>query len=136
MASEPSWEDPEKGGGHAEPDLSGQPATSFPHPDVVHDSVRDFYRENGVNPGRTGCDLALKGGEMIAEPSAGKEHVEILAGGVEEQVGIRVSDEPELGVADGGELRSWFIPKCCRCRTCHRPIGSMARGNRPDHFTS
>jgi len=34
-------------------------ATSFPKPDIVHDTVRDFYRENGVNPGRTGCDLAL-----------------------------------------------------------------------------
>ncbi len=40
-------------------------ATSFPKPDVVHDTVRDFYRENGVNPGRTGCDLALHAEEMI-----------------------------------------------------------------------
>ncbi len=40
-------------------------ATSLPKPDVVHDSVRDFYRENGVNPGRTGCDLALHAEEMI-----------------------------------------------------------------------
>jgi len=28
-------------------------ATTFPKPDVVHDSVRDFYRNYGVNPGRT-----------------------------------------------------------------------------------
>ena len=40
-------------------------ATSFPKPDVVHDRMRDFYRENGVNPGRTGCDLALKAEDMI-----------------------------------------------------------------------
>ena len=40
-------------------------ATSFPKPDVVHDTVRDFYRENGVNPGRTGCDLALNAEHMI-----------------------------------------------------------------------
>lgn len=40
-------------------------ATSFPKPDIVHDTVRDFYRSNGVNPGRTGCDLALKAEEMI-----------------------------------------------------------------------
>jgi len=40
-------------------------ATSFPKPDVTHDTARDFYRENGVNPGRTGCDLALKAEEMI-----------------------------------------------------------------------
>jgi cysteine desulfurase/selenocysteine lyase len=40
-------------------------ATSFPKPDVVHDRMRDFYRESGVNPGRTGCDLALKAEDMI-----------------------------------------------------------------------
>jgi len=40
-------------------------ATSFPKPDMVHDSVRDFYRNNGVNPGRTGCDLAINAEQMI-----------------------------------------------------------------------
>jgi len=40
-------------------------ATSFPKPDVVHDVVRDFYSTTGVNPGRTGCDLAIAAGEMI-----------------------------------------------------------------------
>jgi len=40
-------------------------ATSFPKPDVTHDTARDFYRENGVNPGRTGCDMALQAEEMI-----------------------------------------------------------------------
>ena len=40
-------------------------ATSFPKPDSVHDKVRDFYSRCGVNPGRTGCDLALHAEEMI-----------------------------------------------------------------------
>ena len=40
-------------------------ATSFPKPDVVHDTVREFYSKNGVNPGRTGCDLALNAEHMI-----------------------------------------------------------------------
>jgi len=40
-------------------------ATSFPKPDVVHDTVRDFYKEKGVNPGRTGCDIAIEAGQMI-----------------------------------------------------------------------
>jgi cysteine desulfurase family protein len=40
-------------------------ATSFPKPSVVHDTVRDFYSKNGINPGRTGCDLALAAEEMI-----------------------------------------------------------------------
>jgi len=40
-------------------------ATSFPKPDIVHDSIRDFYRGKGVNPGRTGCDIAIEAGQMI-----------------------------------------------------------------------
>ena len=40
-------------------------ATSFPKPDAVHDAVRDFYKVNGVNPGRSGCDLAVAAEEMI-----------------------------------------------------------------------
>lgn len=42
-------------------------ATSFPKPDVMHDTVRDFYRANGVNPGRTGCDMALRAEQMISD---------------------------------------------------------------------
>jgi cysteine desulfurase/selenocysteine lyase len=40
-------------------------ATTFPKPDVVHDTIHDFYRKTGVNPGRTGCDLALEAEKMI-----------------------------------------------------------------------
>lgn len=40
-------------------------ATSFPKPDIVHDTIRNFYKEKGVNPGRTGCDIAIEAGQMI-----------------------------------------------------------------------
>jgi len=40
-------------------------ATTFPKPDIVHKTMHDFYISNGVNPGRTGCDLALEAEEMI-----------------------------------------------------------------------
>jgi len=40
-------------------------ATSFPKPQIVHDTVCSFYSSCGVNPGRTGCDLALQAEEMI-----------------------------------------------------------------------
>lgn len=40
-------------------------ATSFPKPEVVHETVHQFYSKNGVNPGRTGCDLALNAERMI-----------------------------------------------------------------------
>jgi cysteine desulfurase/selenocysteine lyase len=40
-------------------------ATSFPKPDEVHTFMGSFYRTCGVNPGRSGCDLALQAEEMI-----------------------------------------------------------------------
>ncbi len=42
-------------------------ATTFPKPDVMHDAVHDFYKKYGVNPGRTGCDLALEAEKMVHE---------------------------------------------------------------------
>ncbi|MFC1587380.1 aminotransferase class V-fold PLP-dependent enzyme [Planctomycetota bacterium] len=41
-------------------------ATSFPKPDIMHQTMSDFYRTCGVNPGRTGCDIAIKAEEMIS----------------------------------------------------------------------
>jgi cysteine desulfurase/selenocysteine lyase len=40
-------------------------ATSFPKPDVVHDKMIHFYRTCGVNPGRSGCDMALQAEAMV-----------------------------------------------------------------------
>lgn len=42
-------------------------ATTFPKPSEVYNFMNDFYRENGVNPGRTGCDLALVAEKIIRE---------------------------------------------------------------------
>ena len=42
-------------------------ATSFPKPDEVHDCMKEFYKTAGVNPGRTGCDMALQAEQMISE---------------------------------------------------------------------
>jgi cysteine desulfurase/selenocysteine lyase len=40
-------------------------ATSFPKPDAVHDRMISFYRTCGVNPGRSGCDMALQAEAMV-----------------------------------------------------------------------
>ncbi len=40
-------------------------ATSFPKPDVVYDFMSSFYREHGVNPGRSGFDAALEAEEIV-----------------------------------------------------------------------
>ena len=40
-------------------------ATTFPKPSVMHDAARDFYLGSGVNPGRSGTDMALGAEHMI-----------------------------------------------------------------------
>ncbi len=40
-------------------------ATTFPKPDVVYDFMCNFYREHGVNPGRSGFDAAIETEEVV-----------------------------------------------------------------------
>ncbi len=40
-------------------------ATAFPKPPVVIDTMAGFYRDYGVNPGRSGYDLAVEAGLML-----------------------------------------------------------------------
>ena len=40
-------------------------ATTFPKPERVYDFMCDFYRRQGVNPGRSGYDAALGAEEMV-----------------------------------------------------------------------
>ncbi|HPC82185.1 MAG TPA: aminotransferase class V-fold PLP-dependent enzyme [Thermoanaerobaculaceae bacterium] len=40
-------------------------ATSFPKPEVVYTTMDTFYRQYGVNPGRSGFDLCLEAGAQV-----------------------------------------------------------------------
>ncbi len=40
-------------------------ATAWPKPERVYDFTMKFYRETGVNPGRSGFDLALEAGSLL-----------------------------------------------------------------------
>lgn len=40
-------------------------ATSFPKPEEVYQQMDSFYRQYGVNPGRSGYDMCLMAGNMI-----------------------------------------------------------------------
>ncbi|MFO7613091.1 MAG: aminotransferase class V-fold PLP-dependent enzyme [Bacteroidales bacterium] len=42
-------------------------ATSFPKPEEVYQFMDSFYRNNGVNPGRSGFDAAIAAEEMVQE---------------------------------------------------------------------
>lgn len=41
-------------------------ATSFPKPEAVYDFMDTFYRNNGVSPGRSGYDLSIETGNIVA----------------------------------------------------------------------
>ena len=40
-------------------------ATSWPKPENVYGYMMDFYRATGVNPGRSGFDLAIEAGSLL-----------------------------------------------------------------------
>ena len=40
-------------------------ATSFPKPEEVYVFMDNFYRNFGVNPGRSGYDLCMETGELV-----------------------------------------------------------------------
>ncbi len=42
-------------------------ATSFPKPDEVYTFMDSFYRNSGVNPGRSGYDLCMETGELVED---------------------------------------------------------------------
>ncbi len=42
-------------------------ATSFPKPEEVYAYMDSFYRNNGVNPGRSGYDLSIETGNVIED---------------------------------------------------------------------
>ena len=42
-------------------------ATSFPKPEEVYDQMGTFYRNYGVNPGRSGYDLCMVAGTMVED---------------------------------------------------------------------
>jgi cysteine desulfurase family protein len=42
-------------------------ATSWPKPDKVYEFMTDFYRECGVNPGRSGFDKAIEAGNIVED---------------------------------------------------------------------
>ncbi|MBD3222266.1 aminotransferase class V-fold PLP-dependent enzyme, partial [bacterium] len=45
-------------------------STAFPKPPEVIDTMADFYRRCGVNPGRAGYDLAIEAGQMMDDARA------------------------------------------------------------------
>ncbi|MBD3166206.1 aminotransferase class V-fold PLP-dependent enzyme [bacterium] len=45
-------------------------ATAWPKPDSVYEFMDSFYRSNGVNPGRSGFDMAIGAGDLVENTRA------------------------------------------------------------------
>ncbi len=45
-------------------------ATAWPKPQKMYDFMVDFYRHAGVNPGRSGFDMAISAGDMVEKTRA------------------------------------------------------------------
>ncbi len=45
-------------------------ATAWPKPPQVYEFMTNFYRDNGVNPGRSGFDMAIAAGDMVENTRA------------------------------------------------------------------
>lgn len=45
-------------------------ATTWPKPPSVYDFMNEFYRNNGVNPGRSGFDAAISAGDLVEQTRA------------------------------------------------------------------
>ena len=45
-------------------------ATAWPKPPNVYEFMTEFYRNNGVNPGRSGFDMAIEAGDMVENTRA------------------------------------------------------------------
>ena len=50
-------------------------ATVWPKPESVYRFMNDFYRECGVNPGRSGFDKALEAGSLSGQSAQAADKI-------------------------------------------------------------
>ena len=87
-------------------------ATSFPKPPEVIKFMCDFYSTRGVNPGRSGFDLALEAEETVAE--ARQTLCDFFGGTVRDRLvfGHNVTDVLNLVIASVLEPGDHAISTC------------------------
>ena len=97
-------------------------ATTFPKPAEVIDFMTDFYRVRGVNPGRTGFDLALEAEEVIA---GARKSLTRFFGGTDPNrlvFGYNVTDALNLLIASVLEPGDHAITTCLEHNSVLRPM--------------
>jgi cysteine desulfurase/selenocysteine lyase len=97
-------------------------ATTFPKPSEVIDFMTDFYRVRGVNPGRTGFDLALQAEEVIAD--ARRALTELFGGTDPNRLvfGYNVTDALNLLIGSTLGAHDHAITTCLEHNSVLRPM--------------
>lgn len=77
-------------------------ATSFPKPEVVYTYMDSFYRQLGVNPGRSGFDLCVEAGDIVEDTR--KLLTEFFNGGAPERLCFSYNSTAALNLVIWGML--------------------------------
>jgi len=97
-------------------------ATTFPKPAEVIEYMSDFYLTRGVNPGRTGFDLALEAEETLAD--ARRELTDFFGGGDPNRLvfSYNVTDALNLLISSVLEPGDHAITTCLEHNSVLRPM--------------
>ncbi len=101
-------------------------ATTFPKPAEVVDAMADFCRKRGVNPGRTGFDLALEAEETI---SGARRALTQLFGGTDSNrlvFSLNVTDALNLLINSILDAGDHVVSTCLEHNSVLRPLYRQA----------
>jgi len=102
-------------------------ATTWPKPDSVYDFMCEFYRNNGVNPGRSGFDAAIDAGNMIE--NARKVLTDFFNGDTPERTTFSHNATDSLNMVIQGLVTegSHVISTCLEHNSVLRPLNTLER---------
>ncbi len=103
-------------------------ATTFPKPPTVLEDALAFYRKYGVNPGRSGTDLAREAEDMVAETRASLASF-FGATGSPDRLVFTHNASDALNIAIQGTLKSGdhVITTCLDHNSVLRPIYHLSK---------
>ncbi len=111
-------------------------ATSFPKPEQVYSYMDSFYRNNGVNPGRSGYDLSIETGNIIE--STRELLTDYFNGRNPKRLVFSLNSTDALNIAISGLLEpsDHVITTTLEHNSVLRPLYHMAQHNsvRVDHI--
>jgi cysteine desulfurase family protein len=102
-------------------------ATAFPKPDTVYETMSEFYRKHGVNPGRSGYDMCMATEEVIHATRT--MLMEAFGGKVPDRLTFSYNASDSLNMIIGGMLErgDHAITTCVEHNSVLRPLNHLER---------